>query len=62
MKFNCWEENVGFLKQLCKDENLKCSSKVLHTDIEGDTLCEFTIEGQLSNKAQDHYQKNRIRK
>lgn len=62
MKFNCWQENIDLLEKLCKKEGLECSSKVLHTDVEGDTLCEFTIEGQLSTESKKIYQENRVKK
>ena len=62
MKLNCWKENVSLLKQLCRDEGIKCSAKKLHTDVEGDTLYEFKAKTPLSRKAQDYYDKHRVRK
>jgi len=62
MNFNCWKENVKLVRQLCKDEGLKCVCKKLHTDCDGDTLYSVKINGQWSNKTQDYYNKNRVRK
>ena len=62
MKFNCWKENVALIERLCKYDDLKCTSKELHTDIEGDTLCEVNINGQWSASIQNYYDENRVRK